>query len=179
MLTTLLLVLLTEGNAWRERLCLTIEGCYQLWTSKIKKMVNLQSSPLLPERCLLCSFSAISPFRSRLFDRSRRQRFVGGCSGCAPPTVACNWRRNHPIAFLVTQFVLNSIHVHIHSTLLVSRKLDSHIISSKGSAEHLLGHFSYRLPGISHPRIQIGGVALGNELLKHFFPSLCIGAVLS
>ena len=86
----LLLVLLTEGNAWRGRSYLTIEGCYQLWTSKIKKMVNLQSSPLLPERCLLCSFSAISLFRSRLFDRSRRQRFVGGCSGCAPPTVACN-----------------------------------------------------------------------------------------
>ena len=86
----LLLVLLTEGNAWRERLCLTIEGCYLLWTSKIKKMVNLQSSPLLPESCLLCSFSAISLFRSRLRDRSRRQRFVGGCSGCAPPTVACN-----------------------------------------------------------------------------------------
>ena len=32
----LLLVLLTEGNAWCGRSYLTIEGCYLLWTSKIK-----------------------------------------------------------------------------------------------------------------------------------------------
>ena len=74
-----------------------------------------------------------------------------------------------------TQF--NSFSYSFH--FACSRKLDSHIISSKGSAEYLLGHFSYCLPGISHPRIQTGGVALGIELLKHFCPSLCTGAVLS
>ena len=41
----LLLVLLTEGNAWRGRSYLTIEGCYQLWTSKIKKWSTCSQVP--------------------------------------------------------------------------------------------------------------------------------------